>query len=239
MIDATRAFICVRPLTYESKDEAPFLESLFRTRTGDLENTVFVLLAPDGKKPLTRSGRSPDMVFGDAENGGVDEMVSTLDEVASRYEKAKNGALALPVVKDLRRALDCAACDGLPLVVVEEALAKRLARLAWGEELIGRFTYVQVARLGKLVAIEGAEEGSQVLVVEPDTYGVQGTVLSQGKSFDDDEALLKVLREGLTRHVKPEKDQRRHVREGTRRGVDWESEIPVTDPGIPKPGKGR
>ncbi len=239
MIDASRAFVCVRPLTYESKDEAPFLESLFRTGSGELENTVFLLLAPDGKKRLTRSGRTPDMVFGDAESGGIDEMVETMREIASRYEKARDGDLALPVVKDLRRALDCAACDGLPLVVVEEALAKRLARLAWGEELIGKFTYVQVARGDELEGIDGAEEGSEVLVVEPDAYGLEGTVLSQGRSLRDDEALLKVLREGLSRHETPDKDERAHIREGHRRGIDWETEIPATDPGIPRPGRGR
>ncbi len=237
MIEASRAFVCVRPLTYESKEEAPFLESLFRTRNGELENTVFILLGPDGKKRLSNSGRTPDMVFGDAQSGGIEEMVETMRDVASRYKGGQSGELGLPVVKDLRRALDCAACDDLPLVVVvDEALSKRVARLAWSEEFIGRFTYVQAA-LGD--AIDGADEGAGVVVVEPDAYGLKGLALAQEKASASDEELGEALREGLSRHKPTEKNQRSHVREGERRGIDWESEVPVTDPGIPRPGKGR
>ena len=63
MVTASRAFVCVRPATYESATEGKLLLSLFRGRLGNLENSVFALLGPDGKERLTKTGRSPGMVF--------------------------------------------------------------------------------------------------------------------------------------------------------------------------------
>ena len=63
MVTASRAFVCVRPATYESAAEGKLLLSLFRGRLGNLENSVFALLGPDGKERLTQTGRSPFMVF--------------------------------------------------------------------------------------------------------------------------------------------------------------------------------
>ena len=63
MVTASRAFVCVRPATYESATEGKLLLSLFRGRIGNLENSVFALLGPDGKERLTKTGRSPGMLF--------------------------------------------------------------------------------------------------------------------------------------------------------------------------------
>ena len=63
MIAASRKFVCVRLATYESKEEADLLTDIFVGRSGELENTTFVILAPDGKKRLTRAGRGPMFAF--------------------------------------------------------------------------------------------------------------------------------------------------------------------------------
>ena len=79
MVKASRDFVCIRPTTYESAEEAKVLESFFSGRSGQLENTVFVMLAPDGKTKLTRSGRSPQHIFGDAER-----LAEFMDDFARR-----------------------------------------------------------------------------------------------------------------------------------------------------------
>ncbi len=42
------------------------------------------------------------------------------------------------------------------------------------------------------------------------------------------------MEQALGKHEAEEKDTRRHIQEGLRGGVHWETEIPVTDPGGPR-----
>ncbi len=140
VVTASRNFICIRPQTYESAEEAKFLESIFRGRSGKLENTVFCLFAPDGKTKLTRSGRSPKMVFRDA-----GEMVSFMDKSGSKY-RAKSSIKSLPYLEDVRLGLNVASCDLRPLVILISSkmstlskMEKRRLPLAWGNDFVGRF----------------------------------------------------------------------------------------------------
>ena len=59
VIAASRNFICVRLATYESEDEAAYLRSFAAGRSGQLENTVFCILSPDGEEKLIRAARGP------------------------------------------------------------------------------------------------------------------------------------------------------------------------------------
>ena len=63
VVDASRAFVCVRPATYMDAEEAQALTELVRTPSGKLENTAFTILAPDGETKLVRGSRSPSMTF--------------------------------------------------------------------------------------------------------------------------------------------------------------------------------
>ena len=58
VVAAARQFVCVRLTTYENKAEAGFLKAICPTGSGELENTVFTILAPDGKRQLARASRS-------------------------------------------------------------------------------------------------------------------------------------------------------------------------------------
>src|SRR5437868_6008358 len=116
VITASRRFVCVRLTTYESKGEADFLQSLLRTRSGELENTVFTLLSPDGKRQLARASRSARQTFGDA-----GRMAATMNRIADEYaaRPATGGPLPpLPQVANVRLAVNVAACDNQPLVVL-------------------------------------------------------------------------------------------------------------------------
>ena len=66
VIAASRAFVCVRLATYEDPLESMFTKALVRTGSGEVENTAFCLLAPDGKKKLSRSARGMDHLYDDA-----------------------------------------------------------------------------------------------------------------------------------------------------------------------------
>ena len=45
-IDASRQFVCVRPDTYENEENQRLVRSMLN---GNLENTAFCILSPDGK----------------------------------------------------------------------------------------------------------------------------------------------------------------------------------------------
>src|SRR6185295_1143654 len=246
VVTASRRFTCVRLLTYESAEEADVLKSFFVGRSGQLENTTFALVAPDGKTKLARAGRSPDFAFrGGAGKTPAQEMAEAMDEIAARLEKtqtAESGASPLPVTKTVRLGLDVAACDGLPLVVVygddaakRAALTERLALLAWNATFVGRFTYV-VGAAADVKPIEGATSKAGLLVVEPDEFGMAGTVLTQAPIDAAAAKITAALTEGLKRHHATAKDPRSHIEAGHRAGVHWETVIPDTDPGPPGGG---
>ena len=242
VVAASRRFVCIRLLTYESAVEAEVLKSFFIGRSGLLENTTFVLLAPDGETPLSRAGRSPAFAF-QATHGqnAAEVMAGAMDAISARYEKSEGGGktpAALPLTVDFRRGLDVAACDGLPLVVLasgdakgQAALAERAAALAWSAPFVGRFAWAVGAAPADLAKIEGASGKTGLLVVEPDAYGLTGKLLAAAPADADEKTLAKALADGLSRHHPIEKDPRRHIEEGKRLGVRWKTEIPETDPG--------
>tara|TARA_R110002126_G_scaffold1402_13_gene8034 strand:- start:12680 stop:13354 length:675 start_codon:yes stop_codon:yes gene_type:complete len=222
----------VRPATYESASEAEILKTYFRGRASELENTTFTLLDPDGEQ-ISRGGRSPSFVFQDAE-----DMAERMDEFSFVYEPTVHfKSRALPTVKDLRLGVNVAACDSLPLVVGVakkdadvKRLRKELAEFAWSTGIPGRAHYVIVEDTKGLEDFDDFKKGGDLYVLQPDTYGRDAKVLGIAKVRDKD--LVKTLTKALDAHSVPKKgDHREHVGRGRREGIDWESEIPVTDPG--------
>lgn len=246
VVRVSRDFVCVRLLTYEDAEEARLLESLFRGRSGALENSVYALLGPDGSTRLSRTGRSPSMVYGGSGLLEVEAMVEEMAEARRRYpakEAARGEPGALPWCVDVRRALDAAACDMLPLAVVvapdaaaRAKLEQALRPLAWSEAFRGRFTWAPAASSAELKGIPGVEAGATLVLVQPDAFGLQGKVLAQATGATP-AALEKALATALARHDPGRKDAREQVAEGRRAGVDWKTAVPVTDPGGgPPPG---
>ena len=237
MVTASLDFVCIRPATYENFDEGQLLQSVFAAR-GSLENTVFCLFEPDGKTKLSKSGRSPGMVFRSPER-----FLAELKSIGSRYRPKTKAARALPTVPDLRLALNVAACDSAPLVISlaksESELAKvesSLARLAWTDALVGRLRYSSAT-------FEQAEEhewlkgtlsklgkSSGFVIVEPNAFGTEAVVLAFSKSKSDSAKLTQTLERGLAEHDPAAKVASKHIAEGRREGIEWESEMPVSGP---------
>lgn len=224
------------------------LEGFFRGRSGLLENTTFVLLDSDGKRRLSRAGREPQMVFGDAE-----AFAKELRAIAESVHKDHTEPLALPLLADLRVALNVAACDSRALLVLhakdEAALTSLRTRLAaplWEANLPAQVRCVAVVR-GKegedkaLVALPAADG---VSLVAPEPYGRTGKVLQSLSGSASDEEVVRAVREALAAYHPEPKDPNAHIREGNREGIRWETAIPVTDPGgrrgdgPPPPGRG-
>jgi len=235
VVAASRDLVCARLATYEDAEEGRFLASICRTRSGQLENTVFAVLAPDGTTALAPAGRGPEHVFPGPPDQTGRTVAEALKGFAGRYP-AKPGPRELPYLADLRRGLNVAACDLLPLAVVvartpeaRKRIETALAPLAWSADYVGRLEY---APAEEPRAIDGATVREGLVVVEPDAYGLRGKVLAETASASEAD-LRKALDAALKAFVPKAKDSRAHIREGERAGVRWETVIPVTDPGGP------
>jgi len=237
VIEASRAFVCIRPNTYESAEEGKVLENFFRGRSGKLENTVFVLLDSDGTTRLSRAGRAPQMVFGDAD-GLAAEMHAIAQERAAAAEKS----LAIPFQPDLRHGLNVAACDAVLLLVLHgkdaaavTALEQRLAPALWQANLPARVRCVRVVPGADPADVERVELAADngVSLVVPDSFGQSGKVLVQIDGGQSDAQIVARLSQALASYHPPAKqDTGAHIREGNRKGIHWQTAIPVTDPGI-------
>lgn len=219
----------MRPATYEHKQEAEVLKRVFSHRDGSLQNTSFGLLGPDGKLRLSRGGRSPSMVWRDKQS-----MISALERGTKKYKPHK-GQRSLPTVIDLRLGLNIAASDNLPLVVLivpkkksqRASLEEKLSKLAWSDDLIGGAHYVVLEDHKALEDMKGHKPSKQVQVLKPDAYGQSAEVV--GALNLKDKGLEKYMAELLLVAKGDPKDQRRHIRNGRRKGISWESLLPITD----------
>lgn len=243
MIEASRAFVCIRPNTYESAAEGKVLEGFFRGRSGQLENTVFVLLDSDGKERLSRAHRTPQAVFGDA-----DGLAAAMVAIANDHAASRGAALAIPLQPDLRHALNVAACDSVALLVLHgddakatAALSQRLAPALWAAGLPARVRCVEVVHGADVSDADRVPlaNGAGVTLVAPEPFGRTGTVLVHVAADQDAPKLVARLVAALDRYEPPARlATPAHIRAGNEQGIRWETAIPVTDPG-PRGGPGR
>lgn len=236
VVAASRNFVCIRLATYESASEAKVLGAVLTTRSGLLENTVFSVLAPDGATPLVRSGRTHREAFGTPEEGA-----RRMSDLAAKHPCTAPVGGQIPWLADLRRGMNVAACELQPLVGVvarsedaRQKIEEALLPLAWSREFAGRFAYARAkspAEAGEYV--DGRVDGDGVFVVQPDAFGTKGRLLAFVPGGDRD-GLAKGLAKGLEGFKAEPKDSRRHIDDGVRRGLNWKTEIPVTDPQGPR-----
>lgn len=226
----------MRPATYESAEEAKVLGKWFSGRDGDLENTTFVLLDPSGKKAISRAGRGPEMAFSNAA-----AFTEALKKGSAAYQP-KKGERVLPTVVDFRLGLNVAASDGLPLVAIVDAnnasrerISKAVAETVWAKELNGLAHYVVLEDASALEELEGFEADKKIYVLQPDTFGRSGKIVS---AFAASEKKLATKLGAAFGGAKIEKaSHRQHVRQGKRAGISWKSKIPVTDGAAARSGR--
>ena len=229
IIEASKAFVCIRLTSYESEAEAAFVTRL----EGNPVNTVFAILAPNGTPAIRMQGRGrgPGELFDDTA-----DMVKQLGEVAARYpgHDAK-GEPALPITLDARLGLAVASADLQPLVLVvgpdaaaRAALESKVATLAWSKEMRGRFAYASAAGATGLKLSGGSGLKNGVLVIEPDIFGVRGAVVKEVAAADVDTKLAAAMRETIATHVRASKSREQLRRLALQQGIFFETGIPVS-----------
>lgn len=230
VIDASRAFVCARLATYEDKEEGVFLKNLVRTRSGELENSVFALLAPDGKTTLAPASRGPRRSYANAR-----QMAEDMTRLARKFTPAA-GPAALPAVTSARLGITVAAADNLPLVVVlgkaeaRKGLVEKVTALAWGKEHVGRFIYALAESEKDLPGVTGVKAGAGVVVVEPDRFGTGGKALAQAGADATAAGVGEALTAGSKAYGRAAAVMGSHLRAGREKGVFYVPPQAVTDP---------
>ena len=231
VVEVSRAFVCARLITFEDSEEAKLMKRLFGSRR--LVNTVFTIMDPKGESSLVRAGRSPSMAFRDAK-----AMADKMRAVAKRYPGSKKvdaDDLGLPVLEDVRIALNVTECDAQQLVILRgddkqvKALRKQLTELSWSDKFIGRFLYAVADDATDWGALKGADKAPKagMLIARSDTYGLTGEVVASAKAGASREKLEKVLLAAVEGHKPKAVDTRRLRRQGIRNGVKWQAELPT------------
>ena len=234
VVKASRKFVCIRLATYESKKEAEFMETIFLGKGGVLANTVFCILAPDGKTKLVRPGRSPQFAF-----SSTSRMASEMNRLVQQFPLAAKNALRdvqLPMVKKLDVSLNVAACDNRPLVVTVasdqtrlDAINQKLLSKAWSEQFAGQFVYGSTLKSSDLKPLAGAKKSSAIMVVEPGAFGVSGKVVGQLEANATEASIQDMLAKAIKDFTPHVKNHRSHIQLGSQLGLEWETAIPETD----------
>ena len=236
----SRKFVCVRIETFENKESESLVK---RVLGGQLANTAFAILNPDGTSKLTPGSRSPGMSLANkrTDTTGKDnkEIIRKLNRIAGDFESV--GEMSEAILQDfhsLRQALNCASADQRLLVVINaddserESIQSTLQNVFTNESVMGKF------HLNFLNAetdqnwqevLSGTEEGAGIMLVRSGQFGVDGEVLAR-VAIDAGEdkikaALLEANQEFASVEVRKDYDQ--HVRAGRRDGVEFENEIPT------------
>lgn len=145
-------------------------------------------------------------------------MAREMDRLALSFAQPKaESAAELPKVESVKLALNIAACEGLPVIVVtSDKVERRLLGAARDRRNLGQAVYVREA--------SSQREGAWLL--QPDKFGMK---VLNSRELDPDIS-AEELANLLAAYQSGPKDHRLHVLEGFRKGIRWETAVPVTDP---------
>jgi hypothetical protein len=229
IITASRKFVCVRPLTYESVEEANYLRKMF-SRNGALENTVFAIMDPGAKRYLAEPNRMPYFAFpGSEQDPGI--MAKGMGDLAKPF-KPTAGPIGLPVVKGLRYAFNVAACDRRPVAVVVGSdggpIDPVLLKQAWDEKYMGQFVYTHASRSELESFVKSGVGDARYVIVKPNEYGTAGTVLASA-SETDQASLSSAMDSALAKFEPWTLNHRTHLATAVKNGIRWKTVVPVED----------
>ena len=237
-IEVSRNFVCVRLESYESEAHQTIIRGFLR---GAFANTAFCILAPDGKKRLSGSGRSPSSLLRRRGRFGGDDnelIVRELEEIVEGYSlKGLPQDAVVPDFYSVRQSLNVSSADQRLLLLSvapesqKKSLSVTLSSVLFDDEIIGRFHHDFVSgekdkNWAELMEKESQESG--FFIVQPDPFGMTGEVVKElpvNASAQQIKSALKKLNETYS-ESEERKNYSEHVREGRRKSIRFENEMP-------------
>lgn len=216
--------MCIRIDSYESEENQKIVRSHLG---GRFENTAFCILAPDGEKRLTRSGRGPHHV-----SRNFDDFTALAEDYAPKGEVIDS---RVPDFNSFSLALNVSSADQQVLVVLAgpegaiKSAGRGLRAIAWGEGMVGRFQYdfeTDLKNLEEPLSLKQAKPG--IYIIKPDTFGLDGEVMELLPL----KAKLPAIRAAMIRGNKQfaetttKKVYSTHVADGRREGKSIEMAMP-------------
>ena len=253
-IEASKFFVCVRLETYESKQTQDRIRTLLN---GTMQNTAFVIYAPDGETKLTRTSRSPQQSLG-AGRGANDnsKLIKSMEEIAGRYKvKTSLDQAVLQDFDSFTQSLNVAAADQRLLVFTvtpnseKSAIQKTLQKVANDPKVSGRFHFDTAGKsdLKWADALTNEKQKAGVFIIQSGEFGLDGTVLKElplNVSEADLKRSLLAANQQFSQQEK-RKDYGDHVQQGKREGINFENNIAAGEDRDgdgkidEKPGRGR
>lgn len=213
--------MCVRIDSFESEEAQKIVRSYLN---GRFANTAFCLLAPDGKKRLSRGHRGPSHVLGP-------DLARSFDRIAKDYPpKAPASQAAVPDFPNFRLGLNVASADQRLLVLVTgsekeiQAARKSLPAVSNDPDVIGRFHYdFESDRTTWEKSLTGDLATSSIKIIQPDEFGQKGRVIASLPLNTSSKTIKKALLEANGEFAKntDKKNYREHVQKGRRQGIEW------------------
>ena len=237
-IDASRKFVCIRIETYENKESEAKVRELLN---GRFANTAFCVFDPQGERQLSRSGRSPSQ--GLAKRRGVEgasdeAVIENMNRIAAQFPpKGKAVDAVLQDFLTFRQALNVASADQRLLLFVNvkpdsrSSVDASLKKVFADLEIIGKF-HLNFADpsvdqdWGK--EIKDANEKPGLVIIRAGEYGIDGSVIMQLPVDSSAKNIKSALLAANQKFAKAEdrKEYATHVRQGRRKGIYFENEIP-------------
>jgi hypothetical protein len=90
--------------------------------------------------------------------------------------------------------------------------------------------YASTGKSADLSMVEAAEAATGALIVQPDRFGLKGTVLGRLAENHSDAEWQAGLLNALARFQKSDEDFAEHVHDGRMDRVFWKTSVPVSDP---------
>ena len=232
-IEASRDFVCIRLETYESKETQDRIRDLL---DGTMQNTAFVVYAPDGKTKLTRSQRSPQFVLGGRGSKSIAPVVKEMEQIAEKYKVT--GAQDQAVLQDFdsfKQSLNIASADQRLLVFTVSPQSvmpkvKDTLRTVFNDSSVSGKFHFDVAGKEDLKwseSLKNVNAKTGVFIIRSDEYGQQGIVV-RALPLDVPPNQLKAdLLETNKQFSEFEKRKHygKHVSQGRREGVKFENNI--------------
>jgi len=233
-IEASRAFVCIRIEPYENKEAEERIRALLN---GRYANTSFCMFDPQGKRHLTRTGRSPEQAMGRKGSGDNEDIINQMNQIASRYRpKGKDNDAVLQDFLSFGQALNVASADQRLLVFVNadraaiKKLSPTLKKLFTDQEVIGRFHLDFIGEQDEKWndSISGAKSTAAINIIQAGKFGLDGSIVSRlplESTLEEIKTALLADNEKFN-STEQRKDYASHVMEGKRKGIKFESEIP-------------
>lgn len=207
---------------------------------GRFANTAFCILAPDGKKRLSGSGRSPRQGFHVGRSSDENQnsaVLKKMDEIASKYPaKGQDSQAVVQDFHSFKQSLNIASGDQRLLVFVvapkksRESLKKSMQQVANHPDVLGRYHFdfadtIDAHWAGK---VKGAQQKTGIFIIRAGQFGQDGNIVAELPLKSSPGKIREVLAKENQQFAKTEKRKNysEHVSQGRREGVEYQDNMP-------------